>query len=262
MSGGTRQTMDETPSQPTHGPGADPAGPGNLPVSLVVSALIGITATILWGFAGTWALTSLIPGFIVGSTLAHLVRALRKVHDLRPGVLALGVFLGGTAAALSLAVQAAATSPVEQIIERRVFISAPKEIVWDWIERAEQRVAWSVLVSDVEPIGRGERETRGSRFRATLNLDGATMTGEHEVLEHETGEKVAWRVHFPTGVRIEQFVQRLTLAETGEQTAVTYTISYRVPSVLGRLFNNIRVRDMFDEAAQLSLAALTEKASE
>ena len=58
------------------------------------------------------------------------------------------------------------------------------------------------------------------------------------------------------------FVESIALSETANQTLVSYTIAYRAPSVLARLFNTLRVRSMFGEAAQLSLAALNEKASE
>lgn|GEM_PF-1268950 len=257
--------MSEESSQQADSPATAAASEGqygNLVPSLVLSGLLALGGIVAWGFPGLWVLTALIPGFILGSTGAHIFRATRKIHAIRPGVVALGIFLGGVGAFVSLAINAAATAPVEQRIEQRVTIEAPLELVWDRVKRADQRVAWSILVNEAEPIGRGGSEDVGSRYRVTLNIDGAPMSGEHEIVSHEELKQVGWKVKFPQGVRIENFGEQVALSERGGNTLVTYAITYRVPSVMGRLFNNFRVRSMFEEAAKLSMSALVQKSTE
>lgn len=230
--------------------------------SLALTLVFVAVGTIIWGFPGTWGLTALIPGFILGTTGAHLFRAVRKVHPLRPGVLALGLFLGGVAAFVSLALIASVSAPVERVIERTATIPVPKEIVWDYVGHADKRVAWALLVNDAELIGRGEQEAVGTAYRVQLNIDGAAADGEHTISAYELGTRVAWRVKFPAGVQVEDFEESIDLKESGGNTTITYKISYRVPSVLGRLFDRMRVRGMFDEAARMSVQALAAKASE
>ena len=127
---------------------------------------------------------------------------------------------------------------------------------------ADQRVAWSVLMNEVEAIGDARAERVGTRYRVVLNIDGAAMPGEHEIVTYEPARSVGWKVLFPGGVRVEDFTEHISVSEHAGNTMATYVITYRVPSVLGRLFNRLRVRSMFREATKMSLAALLKKATE
>lgn len=225
-------------------------------------AILGITAAFLivgaalWGFPGGYALLALLPGVVIGGTGAHILGVVKGDHEVRPGVIVLGFVMGSVGGFAALAVFAAVNAPAAQLVEHSAVIGAPPETTWAAVREPEQRSRWNALTRDVEAIGRGGAVQVGNRYRATMEVDGSPVPTEQVITGLEAERRLAWRVEFPPGTQLQGFSEELSLEPSDVDTRVTYRVRYDVPTVLGRVFNNLRLRQVFDEAAVASLEQL------
>ena len=128
---------------------------------LAVVAFLVLLATVLWGFPGVWALLTIVPGFILGATIAHVRRpreappvavappvspvvppALPSPGGIRPGVVVLGGFFGLATAGASMVVAWAAAAPPTVVIEAELLVDASVERVWAEVGDPYRRTAW------------------------------------------------------------------------------------------------------------------------
>lgn len=236
---------------------------------LVVLAALVLIPTILWGFAGAWALPAILPAFIAAATYRHfkLPRGERAVGPsgapgpaLRPGVLVLGGMFTLVTGAAALILMWAAAAPSTIVITSEVVIGADRAQVWETVIDLDNRKAWSPWIADAEPIGHGGPLAVGSEFRATLALERYTVPAELVITELVPRERFAWHVKPQGGSQLSDINETVTLVETADVlTRVRYELAYEVPTVLGRVGERIAVRGSVERLAETTTDLLRQR---
>ncbi len=215
-----------------------------------VAALVLLGATVAWGWPGVYALAALLPGLLIGATYGHVRRARQGAHPIRPGVIALGIVLGGVTLVASLAVFRAVNEPAAQELTAERVIAVPREELWGVVADLETRPRWSPLVADIEPIGEPGPPAVGQRFRVSMRFEGQPLAAENTLTLVDAPRALAWHIELVGGARLEDLTEAITLQAQGLQTRVRVAIRYRVPTVLGRVVNRLGVRQHFADAVQ------------
>jgi uncharacterized membrane protein len=217
-----------------------------------------LLATVLWGFPGPWLLAGVPAAFICAATIAHW-RMPRETGgpapQVRPGVIVLGGLFTIGFGVGGMALMWGASAPEAIAIEREIAIEAPREKLWSWIGDPSQRTRWSPWISDVEPIGRGGEPGVGAEWRATLLLERLAVPATLRLTVVEPEKALGWAIVPNGGGELEDMEEIVTIvpADDGsDRHTVRYRLSYRVPSVFGRVSERIVVRRpaerMVDEA--------------
>jgi hypothetical protein len=236
---------------------------------LVVLALLVLVPTLLWGFAGPWALPAVLPAFIAAATFRHLraprdQRAVgpdgRPGPALRPGVLVLGGLFALATGAAALILMWAASAPSTIVIQSELRIEVSPDRVWAAVVDIPNRRSWSPWIADAEPIGRGGAVTVGSQFRATLALERYTVPAELVVTAFDEEARFAWHVRPQGGSQLSDITETVTLTrESDVATTVRYQLTYEVPTVLGRVGERIAVRGSVERLAETTTSMLRQK---
>ena len=223
--------------------------------------LAGIAA---WGWPGMYVLSALFPAILIGGTVGHLMRAKQGIVTIRPGLVAIGAVMGFGGIVIAGAVFSAATSPERVEISVTDTFNHTPQAVWSMTGSAETIPRWNALITDTEPIGRETSKHVGDRYTVALNFDGRKMPSEIEILEWEDKGRITLSFQLNPKTEILELKETVSLKpqDNGKKTAVTYTVSYRVPSVLGRALNNFVVKPLFEQMASSSLAKLRETLDE
>jgi len=226
---------------------------------LAVIAVLLLAATVLWGFPGPWALLMIVPGFILGATIAHVTRK-RGEGDkapIRPAVIVLGGLFGLGSAAASLVVAWAAAAPPTIVVESELVVDASAERVWAHVHDPYRRTAWDLWIADLEPIGRGHAARVGSEYRSILRLERMEVPAVQTITALEAGRAITWAITPQGGSRLENMRETVTVEPRGaEQALVRFRLSYDVPSVLGRVGERIAVRGAVERMTVETLAKL------
>lgn len=233
------------------------------PALLAVQTLL---ATLIWGFPGLWLLAGVPSSFIAAATFAHGRRGSEggdPSRPVRPTVLILGGLFALAFGAFGGALMWASTAPETIRISASLAVDAPRERVWELVGDPRLRTRWSGWMSDVEAIGRGGELAVGARWRATLLIERLAVPATLRVTRHEPGTELAWMVEPVGGARFENMEESVRLspaAEPGSKpegaVTVAYTLSYRVPGVLGRVAERIVMRRPAERMAEEALRAL------
>lgn len=227
-----------------------------------IAALLLAGATAAWGWPGSYALVALVPGVLLGGTYGHVRRARQGAHPIRPGVIALGLVLGGVTLVASLAVFRAVNEPAAQELAAERVIEVPREDLWRVVADLETRPRWSPLVADIEAIGEPGPVAVGQRFRVSMRFEGQPLAAENTLTVVEAPRHLAWAITLVGGARLEDLTESITLEPQGLNTRATVVVRYRVPSVLGRVVNRLGVRQHFDDAVQRAVNGLAAYALE
>ncbi len=241
---------------------------------LAVVAFLVLLATVLWGFPGVWALLTIVPGFILGATIAHVRRpreappvavappvspvvppALPSPGGIRPGVVVLGGFFGLVTAGASMVVAWAAAAPPTIVIEAELLVDAAVERVWAEVGDPYRRTAWDLWIADLEPVGKAEPAV-GSEYRSILKLERMEVPAMQTVLALEAGRSVTWSIQPQGGSTLENMRESVSLEPRGAQTLVRFRMTYDVPSVLGRVGERIAVRGAVERMSEETLLRL------
>jgi uncharacterized membrane protein len=236
---------------------------------LVVLAALVLIPTLLWGFAGPWALPAVLPAFVAAATYRHfkLPRGERATGAdaapgpaLRPGVIVLGGLFTVVTGAGALMLMWAAPAPSTIVISSEVVISADAGQVWATVVDLPNRKNWSPWIADAEPIGRGGELAVGSEYRATLALERYTVPAELVVTNLDPEQRFAWHVKPQGGSQLSDINETITLTRDGAVTTrVRYELSYEVPTVLGRVGERIAVRGSVERMAETTADLLRQR---
>ncbi len=234
----------------------------------IALAVLVLVPTALWGFPGLWALTALLPAFIIAATLRH-ARMPRSYEEgtaqpatppVRPGVVVLGGLFALVTGAIALVFMWAAAAPSTIVITSSGRIEAPAAEVWDKVLDIPNRRSWSPWMATADPIGRSTDVVVGMRYRATLALDRHQVPAELEVTAVDDEKRFAWNI-VPTGeAQLSALLETVTLAPDGERaTQVTYELRYEVPTVLARVGERIAVRGSVERLAEATVGLLRQR---
>ncbi len=236
------------------------------PALLAFQALL---AVVLWGFPGPWLLAGIPAAFVCAATIAHwrmpretdgaTTPAGGPAPQVRPGVIVLGGLFTIVFGVGGMALMWGATAPEAIAIEREIVIEAPREKLWSWIGDPSQRTRWSPWISDVEPIGRGGAPTVGAEWRATLMLERLAVPATLRLTAVEPEEALAWAIVPTGGAELEDMHEAVTIVapdDGSDRHTVRYRLSYRVPSVFGRVSERIVVRRPAERMVEEALNTL------
>ena len=234
------------------------------PILVVAQVLL---AVVLWGFPGVWLLAGVPAAFVCAATVAHWRRPRTSGEpgrEVRPGVIVLGALFTILLGVGGMTLMWGATAPETIVIERTETIDTPRERLWNFVGNPTQRTRWSTWISDIEPIGKGGTATVGSEWRATLMLERLAVPATLRVTAVEPFRELSWRVEPTGGSRLEDMHETITMAPmagTGDtpgddRHTVVYRLSYRVPTVLGRVGERIALRRPAERMADETLKAL------
>lgn len=227
-----------------------------------VAALVVAGASFAWGWPGVYTLVALAPGILLGGTYGHIRRARQGAHAYRPGVIALGIVLGGVSLVASLAVFRAVNEPPTQELAAERVITAPIDELWQVVADLETRPRWSPLVADIEAIGEPGPPTVGQRFRVSMRFEGQPLAAENTLTRVDAPRAIAWGISLVGGARLEDLTEEITLEPEALDTRVRVAIRYRVPTVMGRVVNRLGVRQHFEDAVHRAVDGLAAYATE
>ena len=112
-------------------------------------------------------------------------------------------------------------------------------------------------MTDLEAIGRGGDLDVGAKWRATLLIEKLAVPATLRVTRHEPGVELAWVVEPVGGARFEDMEESLRLTSGGDAAVqVDYSLTYRVPGVLGRVAERIVMRRPAERMAEEALKSL------
>jgi carbon monoxide dehydrogenase subunit G len=227
---------------------------------LAVLLALVLLPTLLWGFPGPWALTAILPAFIVAATLQHARGprlAASEPRALRPGVILLGGLFGLLFGTASLVFMWAASAPSTISIERRAEIDAPPSDVWRTVVDFPNRSAWSTWMADADPKGFYNGPVVGATFTGMLALDRIQVPAELVITTHDPDRAFAWSIKPQGGAELQDILETVTLEPSGERrTRVTYTLAYEVPTTLARVGERIAVRGSVERLAEATVDRL------
>ncbi len=223
-----------------------------------------VVCTALWGFAGAYVLSAVVPAFILGMTIAHARAPRDEGSHVRPGVLVLGGLFGTITACASVLLMWAATASEDVTIDVSHDVDGSPALIWSTLVDTSQRPQWNTWIVDLEPIGKGGPLEVGSRFRSMLQLEQHQVPGQHVITELAPQEHFAWTIEPPAGSALQRLEEsiRIVAEDANGSTKLTYRLSYKVPSVVGRLFDRLVVRQSFRKVAEESLSRLASHALE
>jgi hypothetical protein len=230
--------------------------------------LLVVIPTLVWGFPGVWALTALVPSFIVAATLQHsrqradgpvaptLPGAPTTPRLVRPGVVVLGGLFGLGSGAASVTLMWAAVAPSHIVIASTIEIVAPLDRVWDHVGDPLRRTRWSPWMVDVEPMGRGGKPIPGSEFRAMLALERLEVPATLRVIAVTPPTEFQWSIDPQGGSTLEHMVETVRLEQRSDRVVVHYELAYDVASVFGRVAERIAVRRAVERTADEAMTRL------
>ncbi len=225
----------------------------------VLLALV-LVPTVLWGFPGPWALTAILPAFIIAATIHH-ARAPRTETSgpraLRPGVVVLGGLFGLLFSAVSLVFMWASTAPATVQISRSIEIDAPPADIWKTVVDFPNRATWSTWMADADPKGLYQGPVVGSTFTGTLALDRIQVPAELVITALENERRFAWNIVPKGGAELQEILETVTLEPSGERkTRVVYSLAYEVPTTVARVGERIAVRGSVERLAESTVDRL------
>ena len=223
-----------------------------IPIGICAAAFL-LTGILVWGFAGGYTVVILVPSVIIGGTVSHFLSARRGLVPLRPGILAIGVVMGCATAIFSGGLYMAATDGPETTIQETWVVDGSIADVWSMVGDPERFPRWNSFVTSAEPVGATTAHKSGGRYQVALNFDGRKAPAEMTVTEVTPNLRHVARITFAQGTELEDFTQTISVKpRSTDKVEVVYTVRYRVPTVLGRLFNAFVIRGMFQEHARFS----------
>jgi hypothetical protein len=139
-----------------------------------------------------------------------------------------------------------------QIIDHRILIPVPSQVVWDMIRDIARNPTWQVDCESVSFIT-PRREGPGVRWRYS------TGTGHDSVVEISAWyNRIGYEYRYIDGMPFRQNNGRIRLQEIPEGTVVQWTFSYEP----GGLFSGRRIARQLDEAIQANLDSLKKQFSQ
>jgi hypothetical protein len=133
-----------------------------------------------------------------------------------------------------------------QIIDKRVQIVSPSQVIWDFIRDISRNPSWQVDYASVSFIT-PRREGPGVRWRYT------TPTGHECVVEISAWyNRIGYEYHYVDGMPFRENIGRIRLQEIPEGTIVQWTFSYQT----GGLFAARRVVKQLELAIEDNLQNL------
>jgi hypothetical protein len=113
-----------------------------------------------------------------------------------------------------------------QIIDKRVQIVTPSQVIWDYIRDISRNPSWQVDYASVSFIT-PRREGPGVRWRYT------TPTGHECVVEISAWyNRIGYEYHYVDGMPFRENIGRIRLQEIPEGTIVQWTLSYQTSGLL------------------------------
>ncbi|MCB9735662.1 MAG: SRPBCC family protein [Deltaproteobacteria bacterium] len=234
------------------------------PFLIVLAVLIGVP-TAIWGFAGAWVLTAIIPAFVLGATIAHFRAPESDGRRLRPGVIVLGGVFGLGFSTASVLLQQAAVSPEAISIEESVLVPAPRSMVWELLNDPAKRPRWNSWIKGLEPTGKGGPPAIGRVYRAELSLEHQyEVPAALTITDYEPEARFGYRIDpgeigatpVKSGTGLEDIREVIVLADEDGGTRVTYQLSYNVRSTIGRVMERVVMRRSLDKVLEQSLTNL------
>jgi carbon monoxide dehydrogenase subunit G len=227
---------------------------------LGILLVLVLLPTVLWGFPGPWALTAIVPAFIIAATLQH-ARAPRTETSgpraLRPGVVVLGGLFGLVFGSISLMFMWASTAPSTVQVARSVEIDAPPADIWKVVVDFPNRETWSTWMADADPKGVYQGPVVGATFTGTLALDRLQVPAELVITALESERRFAWNVVPKGGAQLQDILETVALEPRGDRkTKVVYSLAYEVPSTLARVGERIAVRGSVERLAESTVDRL------
>lgn len=229
----------------------------------IAATLIGVSA-LLWGFPGAWALTAVVPAFILAATLVHFRRPRDLGGQLRPGVLMLGIVFGLGTGAASVLTMYAASAPEDVVIVEAAVFPTTRAAVWRQLGDPKKRPQWNTWIQEVEDVGRGGEPQVGSTYRADLFLERSHVPHDLVVTELVPEVRFGWSLAPMGGLaRLEDMRETIALEDApGGHTRVTYTLTYAVRSVIARVFERVVIRQSLRKVLEASLLQLEQLATQ
>jgi len=167
----------------------------------------------------------------------------------------MGLALGSAMAATCLVAFSAAEAPRAVSLEERTVLSMPVDQVWSGIEEPIFWMRWDGLIGELSE-GSPDPGSLRPTYDALLKLAGRTVPARLTLRETDTRYHMAWDVVWTEGSAVEQFRISITLVPRGEETEVTYGVTYHLPSFGARLANTLALEADVKEGIDQSLASL------
>jgi len=231
-----------------------------LPIGILLALFVG-TGTLVWGWPEGYSLMALLPAVIIGTTLGHIVNAKRGLVQLRPGAIAIAVFLGTVSIIVTGGFFKASNTPAEKTIEASMSTLIPAGDVMAYVENPINLSRWNGFYQDVERVGAADGSP-GSSYNVTLKFENQVVPARMVVEEPASKSSFRWTIDFGDGARIQDFTETVTVEAHKKSTTIRHQTRYRVDSVLVRMLNNFVVGDMFETYSQESLGHLVKELSE
>lgn len=231
-----------------------------LPIGILLALFVG-TATLVWGWPGGYSFLALLPAVIIGVTLGHIVNAKKGLVQLRPGAIAIAVFLGSVSIIVTGGLFKASNTPAEKTIEATTTTLVPADEVMTYVKNPVNLSRWNSFYQDVERIGAADGSP-GSSYNVSLKFESQVVPARMLVEKSASASSFRWSIDFGAGARIQGFEERLSVEAHEKSTTIRHQTRYRVESVLVRMLNNFVIGDMFETYSRESLGHLVKELSE
>ena len=222
-----------------------------VPIGTALAAIIAL-GTAVWGFPGIYSLLALMPAIIIGGTYTHISNARQKLVELRPGVIAIAVILGGLGLVVTGGFYKAAATPAVKKIQTSVETSVAESQVFEFVKDPVNLSRWNGFYQDVELVGPADGSV-GSEYNVSLKFENQRVAAKMKVLASDAPNAFRWTLDFGPQANLHDFVEVVRVNRLDERTVITHTTEYRVDSIVSRMLNNFVIGDMFEGLSRESL---------
>ena len=228
-----------------------------LPIGIALAAIVGL-GSLVWGFPGVYGLVGVMPAIIIGGTYTHISNARNKLVELRPGVIAIAVILGGLGLIVTGGFYKAAGTPVEKIIQATIETKIADKEVLAFVKDPLNLSRWNGFYQDVERVGTANAKP-GSEYDVSLKFENQRVAAKMTVLETDSPTKFSWSLNFGPQANLQDFTEVIEVSTVKKKTVIRHTTSYRVESIVSRMLNNFVIGDMFEALSHESLTHLVKE---
>ncbi len=228
-----------------------------LPIGITLTIIVGL-GSLMWGFPGVYSLMGAMPAIIIGGTYTHISNARNKLVELRPGVIAIAVILGGLGLIVTGGFYKAAGTPVDKVIEASQETKIPEREVLAFVKDPLNLSRWNGFYQDVERVGSANAKP-GSKYDVSLKFENQRVAAKMTVLETDSPNTFSWGLDFGPEANLQDFIETISVSKTEKKTVIRHTTRYRVDSIVSRMLNNFVIGDMFESLSHESLNHLVKE---
>ena len=228
-----------------------------LPIGIAFAVIVGL-GSLVWGFPGVYSLAGLMPAIIIGGTYTHISNARQKLVEMRPGVIAIAVILGGLGLVITGGFYKAASTPAEKTIEAAIETEVSDREVLAFVKNPVNLSRWNGFYQDIEGVGQASGDP-GSEYDVSLKFENQRVAAKMTVLKTDSPDAYSWSLDFGPQANLQDFIEIVEVSRTKEKTVIRHTTRYRVDSIVSRMLNNFVIGDMFEGLSRESLTHLVKE---